>query len=103
MPLNQQPKHLFSADLDWQATDRLNNWLKFTYRGKESNPVTGPSNSSLIEPAYQFIDTGITYALSSQVSLKAAIYNLLDEKITYQEYGYVEDGRRYWLGMDINF
>ncbi|OEE41505.1 ligand-gated channel protein [Vibrio ordalii] len=103
MPLEQQPEHRFSADIDWQATDNLSSWLKLTYRGKESNPVTGPSRSSLIEPAYQFIDTGITYALSSQVSLKGAIYNLLDEEISYQEYGYVEDGRRYWLGIDVNF
>ncbi|KGJ99839.1 enterobactin receptor protein, partial [Thalassotalea sp. ND16A] len=30
-------------------------------------------------------------------------YNLLDKEITEQEYGYVEDGRRYWASLVWQF
>ena len=102
-PLQQLPKHLFNADLSWQATAKLESWAKLTYRGKEMDPTTGPSSGSLIEPAYTFVDTGVTYRLTHNTTLKAAIYNLFDEEISYEEYGYIEDGRRYWLGLDVAF
>ncbi|RQW62868.1 TonB-dependent receptor domain-containing protein [Vibrio viridaestus] len=97
-PLNNFPEHLASANLDWQATDKLMSWAKVTYHGEEATD-TGDD----IVPSYTFVDTGVTYDLADNVKLKAAVYNLLDKDIDYDTYGYVEDGRRYWLGMDINF
>ncbi len=101
MPLNQLPKHLFSTQVDWLATELLNSWAKVTYHGKESDPSS--SRSSTIAPSYTFVDAGITYDLTDNTRLKAAIYNLLDEDVNYDDYGYVEDGRRYWLGLDVSF
>ncbi|MGO2281443.1 MAG: TonB-dependent receptor [Vibrio casei] len=46
---------------------------------------------------------GVSYQLTGNVSVNAAIYNLLDEEVTYDDYGYVEDGRRYWVGMNVGF
>ncbi|MDF4706612.1 TonB-dependent receptor, partial [Vibrio parahaemolyticus] len=46
---------------------------------------------------------GVTYQLTDNTRIKGAIYNLLDEEISYEEYGYIEDGRRYWLGLDVAF
>ncbi|MEF1191713.1 TonB-dependent receptor, partial [Vibrio parahaemolyticus] len=43
------------------------------------------------------------YQLTDNTKIKGAIYNLFDEDINYKEYGYVEDGRRYWLGLDVAF
>ncbi|OEF28120.1 ligand-gated channel protein [Vibrio rumoiensis] len=102
-PLVQLPKHLFSTDLSWQATADLETWAQVTYHGEEMEPITGPSSSSLEAPSYTFVDMGMSYQLTSSVSLNAAIYNLLDEEVTYDEYGYVEDGRRYWVGMNVGF
>ncbi|MDW3190182.1 TonB-dependent receptor, partial [Vibrio sp. Vb0932] len=103
MPLQQLPKHLFNVDVTWQTTDNLESWTKVTYRGKEMDPVTGPSRNSIVEPAYTFVDAGVTYQLTDNTKIKGAIYNLFDEDINYKEYGYVEDGRRYWLGLDVAF
>lgn len=103
MPLNQLPKHLANAGMDWAATDNLGSWVKVTYRGKESQPVTTPSSKTFIAPSYTFVDAGINYQLTDNARVKAAIYNLFDEAVTYEKYQYVEDGRRYWLGMDIAF
>ncbi|GLT13529.1 ligand-gated channel protein [Vibrio algivorus] len=102
-PLVQLPKHLFSTDLSWQATSDLEAWTQVTYHGEEMEPITGPSQSSLEAPSYTFWDMGVSYHLTSNVSVNAAVYNLLDQEITYDEYGYVEDGRRYWVGMNVGF
>lgn len=102
-PLTQLPRHQVSASLDWQVSSRLRQWTKVTYRGEESQPTTGPSSSSIVAPSYTFVDAGIGYQLNETTQLNAGIYNLLDEDIDYEEYGYVEDGRRVWLGLNVSF
>ncbi|MGY8524575.1 ligand-gated channel protein [Paracidovorax citrulli] len=102
-PLNQLPKHLLTATLNWQATSALRAWTRVNYRGKESQPVTGPSSSALVAPSYTFVDLGATYAVSKTVSVFAGIYNLLDKSVRYTDYGYVEDGRRYWMSVSVKF
>ncbi|WP_086981282.1 ligand-gated channel protein [Vibrio aphrogenes] len=102
-PLVQLPKHLFSSDLSWQVLADLEAWTQVTYHGEEMEPITGPSSSSIEAPSYTFWDMGVSYQLTSNVSVNAAIYNLLDKDVTYDEYGYVEDGRRYWVGMNVGF
>lgn len=102
-PLTQLPKHQISATLDWDVNDKLSQWTRVTYRGKESNPTTGPSSSTITAPSYTFVDTGVGYQLTNNAQVKVGIYNLFDEDITYDEYGYVDDGRRYWLGLNVAF
>ncbi|MDN3553724.1 ligand-gated channel protein [Halomonas almeriensis] len=102
-PLNQLPKHQVTASLDWQATQQLNQWTRVTYRGEESQPTTGPSQGSTVAPSYTFVDTGIGYDMTEKATLNFGIYNLFDESITEEEYGYVEDGRRVWLGLSVDF
>ena len=50
-PLNQLPEHLASLNVDWQATDTVSPWATVRYRGEESQPTTGPSNSAIIAPS----------------------------------------------------
>ncbi|WGI24499.1 ligand-gated channel protein [Halomonas alkaliantarctica] len=102
-PLTQLPRHQVSATLDWQASAKLTQWTKVTYRGEESQPTTGPSQRSIVAPSYTFVDAGVGYQLNESTQLNAGIYNLFDETIDYDEYGYVEDGRRVWLGLNVAF
>ncbi|HFG1971498.1 TPA: ligand-gated channel protein [Vibrio cholerae] len=102
-PLEKLPKHLFSSSLNWQTTDRLSSWTNLNYRGKEVQSNGSASSSKKMAPSYTFIDAGITYALTDTATIKAAVYNLFDQGVNYAEYDYVEDGRRYWLGLDIAF
>ncbi|MCG7541549.1 ligand-gated channel protein [Pseudoalteromonas sp. OF7H-1] len=102
-PLNQLPKHLFQTSLNYQYSDELNTWLRFHYRGEESQPVTGPSQSSLVAPSYNLTDLGANYQLNEAIKLGFGIYNLFDEEITEAEYGYFEDGRRYWASLAWSF
>ncbi|WAI80889.1 MULTISPECIES: ligand-gated channel protein [Achromobacter] len=102
-PLNQLPKHLFTTTVNWQASDALEAWARVNYRGKESQPTTGASSSSVVAPSYTFVDMGASYAVNKTVSVYAGIYNLFDKQVTYDDYEYVEDGRRYWLGVGVKF
>ena len=102
-PLTQLPRHQVSATLDWQVSSKLRQWTKVTYRGEESQPTTGPSQSAIVAPSYTFVDAGVGYQLNETTQLNAGIYNLFDEAIDYDEYGYVEDGRRVWLGLNVAF
>ena len=102
-PLTQLPKHLFSAGVDWQNSDKLNSWARITYRGKESQPNTGPSTSAIVAPSSTMVDTGLAYQLTPAFTLKAGVYNLFNEEIIYDEYGYVADGRRYTFALNYSF
>ncbi len=102
-PLNQVPKHLASLQADWRVTGRLSPWLAVRYRGEESQPTTGPSSSSLVAPSNTLVDAGLAFKLTPQATLNTGVYNIADKEIFQDEYGYVEDGRRYWLGMRVSF
>lgn len=102
-PLNQIPQQLAYGEVNWQATERLNPWISATYRGKEMDPTEGPSSRSNIEPGYTMLDTGANYQLTESIELQGAIYNLFDNTLEYDDYGYITDERRYWLGMNIHF
>ncbi|MFV7760471.1 ligand-gated channel protein [Shewanella algae] len=102
-PLNQLPKHLLQTSLNWQINDSWGSWARVHYRGEESQPTTGPSSSTLVAPSYTLVDIGANLQLMENLKLSAGIYNLLDKEITQEEYGYIEDGRRYWLGMTWSF
>ena len=54
-------------------------------------------------PSYTFVDLGGSYAVNKTVSVYAGIYNLFDKQVAYDDFGYVEDGRRYWLGVGVKF
>ena len=102
-PLNQMPKHMANVSLDWHPTEKISTWARVNYRGKESEPVTSASSSTTRAPSYTFVDLGGTYKLNKNVDLYAGIYNILDKQIRYDDYSYVEDGRRYWLGVGLRF
>lgn len=102
-PLTQLPKHQATGQVEWRATPSLRPWARVTFRGEESQPNTGPSSSAIVAPAHTFLDLGFSYDVSESVLLNVAAYNLTDKEVTYQEYGYVEDGRRIWLSITANF
>ena len=102
-PLNQLPKHMASVSVDWTPTEQINTWARLNYRGKESQPVLTASSSDFRAPSYTFVDLGASYKLNKNVDLYAGIYNVFDKQVTYDDYEYVEDGRRYWLGLGVRF
>ena len=144
-PLTNTPEHLANAKLDWQTTDRLNLWLKSEYRGERARftssyenlaDASGPStNQSIYDTlgkntkAYTLFHLGGSFRASQNVTLSAAVYNLLDKDFVkgkaYTTYnngvangtaygtdyshstagttGVMEEGRRLWLSANITF
>lgn len=102
-PLNKLPEHLLNATLDWKPNDAINAWARVNYRGKESQPVTTASSSTTRAPSYTFVDTGASWQFDKRLSFSAGVYNLLNKELDMDDYGYIEDGRRYWLGATYTF
>lgn len=101
-PLTQVPMHLASANINWQVIDNVNTWVKATYRGKDSQPITIDSRSTVAK-SLALMDMGANWKINSSFKFSAGIYNLFDKEISYEEYGYKEDGRRLWLSVESNF
>ena len=144
-PLTNTPEHLANAKLDWQTTDRLNLWLKSEYRGERARFTSSyenladngdrTTNQSIYDTlgkntkAYTLFHLGGSFRASQNVTLSAAVYNLLDKDFVkgkaYTTYnngvangtaygtdyshstagttGVMEEGRRLWLSANITF
>lgn len=104
LPLNNTPKHKFNVQLDWDYSDSFSYWIKMAYTGKEIETSTkGSKGLGTKYPSHTVFDVGGTYRINNQVSLYSGIYNFLDKKIIDEDYGKTLEGRRYWLGLDIQF
>ena len=52
-PLNQMPKHMFNATVDYNINDALDVWTRLHYRS-ETSSYLGRATMSDPTPAYQF-------------------------------------------------
>jgi len=101
-PLTQVPMHLASSNINWLMNENINTWAKVTHRGKDSQPITIGSRSTVAK-SLTTMDLGANWKASNLFTLSAGIYNLFDKEITSQEYGYKEDGRRLWISLATKF
>lgn len=99
--LNRTPKQKFNTQLDWNVTQKWDLWTKIAYYGVES---TTDRNGNKIEyPGYTFWDVGASYKIHKQAKLYAGIYNLFDKDVSNDDFGKTLEGRRYFVGTEINF
>jgi outer membrane receptor for ferrienterochelin and colicins len=114
-PLARTPEHLANVRVDWTTpVAGLRTWARADYHGKELNAgLRLGQNGTPIEQDGQIVareydsyftfDIGANYALTEQVLLSAAIYNVGDERLEPDSYNTVGDGRRFWLGTTVKF
>ena len=102
-PLTQIPEHLLVLNARWQINEATSSWVKVNHRGKESEPTNLQARNTNQAPATTVTDIGGSWQATKNVKLHAGIYNIFDEPQTFDEFGYVGDGRRYWLGLNIGF
>lgn len=100
--LNRLPKHMINATTNWTMSDKMKSWARVNYRGKSSDGQARTSIASKI-PSYTFVDTGMSYALTKNVTVYAGIYNILDKEVDYDTYEEVLDGRRYNAKIRMTF
>ncbi|MGR5266974.1 TonB-dependent receptor domain-containing protein [Vibrio astriarenae] len=101
-PLTQMPEHLASINADWKLQDTVNSWARISYRSEENDNISVDSSRTLA-PSVTYVDIGANWRINNNIKLMAGIYNVFDQQTSYEEYGYVEDGRRYWLAIDTSF
>ena len=94
----------------------LGAWGSVIYHGRETaagarigtngRPVAFDADGTAI--AYEYgsyltVDLGVDYQVNDQVTLNAAVYNVLDRNISMVDNNTVGEGRRLWLGLTSNF
>lgn len=96
-PLNNLPKHMINLGVDYYINKDITTWTKIKYKGKTIE------DSSSQRPDYTLVDLGINYKFTKYTSFYAGIYNLFDKQITTADNGKTLDGRRYNIGMKLDF
>ena len=125
-PFADTPEHSLNATLNWQATSKLNTWIKGEYRSERKRFTENYSNltaenKAIYEQvgndikAYELFHLGGSYKMNKDLTFSATIYNLFDkdffkrEQYTYggaTKYATSEtnlEGRRLWLAMNLAF
>jgi len=122
-PLTDTPEHSLNASLHWQPDARWNGWLRAELRSDRfRDPGTSASTIAAKEAlgdyrGYGQLHIGGAYKVTPQLTLSAAIYNLLDKNfVDYTAYNvpgsgpaygtsYVNnyDGRRLWVSATYEF
>jgi len=105
-PLTNTPRHLVSARLDWQASERLDLWLKGEYRSERRRFLHHRDNLSSAElalqegvgnlAAYRVFHLGGSFRASDQLTLSMAVYNLFDKNFLRGRYYLSETGDTAW-------
>ena len=121
--LTDTPRHLFNTNLNWQATNQLNAWLKAEYRSERFRRTSAAENLAYNTfgdyKAYTLFHLGGSYQATDNVVLNATIYNLFDKDfikytpyvsntktgaISYDnKYNNNQERRRLWLSATYNF
>lgn len=101
-PLNRIPEHLFKIQADWQVTPQANLWTKISYRGKETALSRGGAKGKEYS-SYTMLDLGGSYKINRDISVYAGVYNITNKTVDNGSFGKTLDGRRYWMGINVDF
>jgi outer membrane receptor for ferrienterochelin and colicins len=113
-PLTRTPEHAASLRADWDTpVAGLSAWALATYHGEEINagPRIGTNGTPVVingaigrkYDGYVQLDVGAAYALTEDVTVRAAVYNLFDQDIGATDFNTVQDGRRLWVSLTKTF
>lgn len=128
-PLNDTPRHMINARLQWQVNPALQTWLGAEYRGSSYRDPSfhEPSNGGNAQGAkaalgnfhsYSQFSLGGSYRASDSLTLHASILNLTNKDFNdYRPYVRDDNGqeafsnvynnlhepRRLWLSADLSF
>ncbi|MBT0459975.1 TonB-dependent receptor domain-containing protein [Morganella morganii] len=106
-PLEMTPRHMANAKLDWQYRPDMNFYTQANYTGKQvwaaqRNGAKQPRERSGITT----LDLGMTYQVMPNALLNLAVLNIANEKgddIDTNGNWQIDEGRRYWANLKLNF
>lgn len=101
-PVNQMPEHMLNITVDHEINDALNVWSRLHYRS-ETSAYLSRTSVAQPNPGYEFLDVGLNYKFTPNISGKFGVYNLLDEKAEDRDGDQLLDGRRYGISLMAKF
>jgi len=113
-PLTDTPEHMLNANVRWNATDRLNLWLRGEYRSERYRGA-GPAQDAWGDyAAYELFHLGGSYEVNDRVTINATIYNLFNKDfvsllpygapVAYTpEFANNQEPRRLWVSIQTTF
>jgi outer membrane receptor for ferrienterochelin and colicins len=102
--LNETPKSQASLSLNLNPRgSKFSGYVRAVYYGEESQAAVAISASNIIAPAYTTVDLGGAFEVNERLTLRGGVQNLFDHAMTYEEFGYVNDRARVWLGLNASF
>jgi len=99
-PLNNRPRHMLNASVDWMPHASFKAWARTNWRSKTLEMPRGDQRISI--NSYAFTDVGMQY-LHNHWTLALAVYNLTDKQVSNTDVIPNYDGRRYWLSATVKF
>ena len=101
-PLNRIPEHLVKVSADWQFTPKANAWAKVSFRGKETQLSRGGAAGTEYD-SYTLLDIGGSYKINRDVSVFGGVYNVTNKDVNDKNHGRDLEGRRYFMGINVDF
>lgn len=106
-PLNDIPKHMFNASLDWDLNDMIRAWGQLNYRGRTSGRSTNSSGSQtngFTYAPYTFYNLGFNIEPKDGLRVNLGVYNVTNKQVTPEDgFAYVLDGRRFSASLMVDF
>ncbi|EDB4301789.1 catecholate siderophore receptor CirA, partial [Salmonella enterica subsp. enterica serovar Montevideo] len=97
-PLSDLPFHTANGTLDWKPA-QLEDW-SFYISGNYTGRKRADSATAKTPGGYVVWDTGAAWQATKNVKLRAGVLNVGDKDLKRDDYGYTEDGRRYFMAVD---
>lgn len=101
--LNDTPKQQASASLNWRPGGGFSGYVRAIYRGEEAVTEAQISGEDIVAASYTTVDIGGSYRIGPSLTLHGGIQNLFDKRLSYDEYAYVIDPARVWVGIAARF
>ncbi|WP_338804974.1 catecholate siderophore receptor CirA [Xenorhabdus griffiniae] len=98
-PLSTKPFNNFNTTMNWYPNDFTSIYLSAHYQGK-SRAV---SSKDVSRGGYTVWNLGGAYKITRNVKLRTGVLNIFDKTMERADYGYNEEGRRYFLSVDYTF
>ncbi|MBT6032418.1 MAG: TonB-dependent receptor [Kordiimonadaceae bacterium] len=96
-PLAREPKHLLSASVQWNPTDKISTTLNVTHNGEETQRGTTPTLDS-----WTRVDVRASYEIMEDLSVYGRIDNIFNTEYQYVP-AYGTPDRSFFLGLRKGF
>lgn len=101
--LNDTPKQQASASLNWKPGKAFSGYVRAIFRGEEAVTEAQISGENIVASSYTTVDLGASYRLTPSLQLHGGVQNIFNKQLTYDEYAYLIDPARVWVGVTARF